>query len=154
MRYKYFFLVLLVLFSCKKEEGGDCGTQQTYFHFNLIDKKTDRNLAFGPAAVYKPEEMGLFALTANGAKLYFEYRVINSVPVPHLLTSLDGTLTPNGTNNMYLQLSDGDIDTLTFQFPVVNRVKGCNDYRLIDLKYNSTLVCTDCQSGTVFNFYK
>ncbi len=136
---KYFMFTIIlgvVFFSCNPCNNLDCLTDNYYGQFRIVNATNGEDLVFGPTKIYDKKQIKFYSLK-DADTTFFDYETIK---FPN--TGYDSILYVRffpKTEIAYMQLSNGDIDTLNISYNTFN-TKCCGTItEITNFRFNNSV---------------
>lgn len=131
-----------VLASCNPCDHLDCAIDDYYATLRIVDPSGDKDLAFGPDAIYDPAKIEFYTL--NGSDTSFFESQLKKYPGTTFDSVLSVLLFPETTLPVYMKLNGSDTDTLAVSYNT-KKSRCCGTItQMTNLRVNNT---TDLPGG-------
>jgi hypothetical protein len=113
----FLFFLCLIFSACDPCKNLDCATDNFFGQFRIVSEADREDLLFGPGRLYDKDQLLFYSLKDTDTT-FFDYQV-----VPFAGGDYDSILQVHffpKSDIAYMQLSNGDVDTLSLDFQTIN----------------------------------
>jgi hypothetical protein len=125
MKELFYIFLPLILGSCCLGNA-KCKLDNNDVRFRIVNATSGEDLLFGATKIYDKDSIRLYSI--NGNDTIFHFCKAGANPNPGQDSLLYVTFDQRKYQNVILEISDSDVDTISLDYPTTNVSPCCEDY--------------------------